>query len=356
MSSEVSIIVRARDMATRVLRGIGREAQKLGKGLGFGGPLSGLGKGGALFALGMAFRSVSQYAKEMKENADISPELRKSIDAINVTNESAAGVRATIMSWGASALGGLYRGLFRIKAFMAGMSWADTGAAADMALTDYGGEAEQAKLLADRMRAVADARADYEAERKGDEETLKLLLKREADIRAEIEATAKVSKERVDLEEKLLAISQKIDKTKDSIAKKEEAAAEAAKKIYDAEQERNAQAAQENFDRRAPLVERLRKAAVSPSARREMQKDLREQEKEQRKLNAITERADWKARMAILPGNENRRRFRLTKREAMALEANRLNQQDDAMAKSLQNVDDNTRKMLEALRDNLQLK
>lgn len=356
MASEVSIVVRVRDMATRFLRGIGREAQKLGKGLGFGGPLSGIGKGGALFAMGMAFRSISQYAREMKDNADISAELRRSVDAINVVNNSAAGVGNTIRGWGASALAGFYRGVFRVKAMLRGMSWAESGAAADVALTDYDGQAEAAKLLADRMRAVADAKADYAAEQKGEEETLKLLESRQASIQAEIAKTAKVSKERVDLEEKLLSIAQKIDKTKESIAKKEEQAAEAARKAYDAAQERDAKSAQENFDRRAPLVEKLRKAATSPAARREMRNELREQEREQRRLQKITERAEWKTRMSEMPGNSNRRRFKLTKREAMAMEANRLDQQDDAMAKSLKNVDENTRKMLEALQENLQLK
>ncbi len=356
MSSEVSIIVRARDMATRVLRGVGREAQKLGKGLGLGGAIGGIGKGGAIFALGMAFRSISQYAREMKDNADISAELRRSVDAINVVNSSAAGVGNTIRGWGATALAGFYRGIFRLKAMMGGMSWSESGAASDVALTDYEGQSADAKLLAERMRSIADAKAEYAAEQKGEEATLKLLEDRQARIREEIEKTAKVSNERVALEEKLLAISQRIDKTKESIAKKEEQAAHSAQKQYEADQDRSAQAAQENFDRRAPLVEKLRKAATSPAARREMRNELREQEREQRRLQKITERADWKTRMAQMPGNENRRRFRLTKREAMAMEANRLDQQDQAMATSLKNVDENTRKMLEALQDNLQMK
>lgn len=71
MASEVSIIVRARDMATRVLRNIGAETQKLSKGLGFGGLAGGLARGGAAFGLGYAaIRSIRAAVDSFKEMAE----------------------------------------------------------------------------------------------------------------------------------------------------------------------------------------------------------------------------------------------------------------------------------------------
>jgi len=209
MSSEVSIIVRARDMATRVLRGVGREAQTLGRSLGFGGAIGGIGKGGAIFALGMAFRSISQYAREMKDNADISAELRRSVDAINIVNSSAAGVGNTIRGWGATALAGFYRGIFRLKAMMGGMSWGESGAAADMALTDWQSQSAGIEDIKKRMKSLSDAKAEYAAERKGEEATLKLLEDRQARIREEIEKTAKVSTTSVGKKSLLDTVGQK---------------------------------------------------------------------------------------------------------------------------------------------------
>jgi hypothetical protein len=230
-----------------------------------------------------------------------------------------------------------------------------------------GSRVERDRRQAEEAAALDEERLALMVKRKGgDQGELKYLesslaklqskLDAEQDVLNRAKLALDVEKKRADIESVRERIAKKITDEKEREAKAAQDAAEKAQKAYEADQERESQAAQENFDRRAPLIERMRKAAVSPVARREMRKEMREQEREQTRLQKITERADWKERMARLPGNENRMRFRLTKREAMAMEANRLNQQDDAMAKSLANVDENTRKMLEALQDNLQLK
>ena len=337
------------------LRGLAVQAKgaMAGLGAGLGG---GFGKAGGVFALAAAIRAAVTNARELRDNMDLTPELRRNVDAVNLMSDAFNRVKVGFVNGLTGMLGSFYRGMFRVKAMMGGASWAESGSMADSALTDYGaGQEALTKLKAD-MRAIADAKQEYAASQNGDAALLEVLQARQTEIAKQVSAAARMSQERVDLEEKLLSITQKVDKVKESIAKSEKDAQEAAQKAYEAEQAKNAEAAQADFDKRQGLVADLRKAATDPKARRQMRDELREQDKEKRKLDKLAARADWKTRMAGQDGNANRRRFRLTKAEAMAMEAGRLDQQNDAMAQSLKNVDENTKKMLEKLTDNLRLK
>lgn len=356
MAGEVSIAIRAVDMTRavfgRIRRGlgdIGKQAKGAFAGLGIGGAGGLFGGAAAVFGLSRAIRAATDNARELRGSLDMSPELKRNVDAVNVMSDSIGSMTGRFKNFLTNQMGGFYRAAFRIKAMFGGASWAESGQMADEALTDYGAGDEAAKKLREQMVKIADAKADYAAELKGEAAVLERLAEKQDAINKRIAESAKVSDKRVAAETELLEITKKIDTVKASIAAKE-------KEAYEAAQERIAKEEEANFEARQPAIQRLRQAAIDPDARRAMRDEIKQAERDQKRFDRVLENADRKTRMAAKPGNANRKRFQLNTREALAMEAGRLNQQDDAMAQSLKNVDENTKKMLEKLTDNLRLK
>lgn len=123
-------------------------------------------------------------------------------------------------------------------------------------------------------------------------------------------------------------------------------------KQYEADQERQAEYEQENFNRRKKAGDALKESAMRPGGLKQLEKDQRDAEKAEKKWARLLTNAQEK-QAKILSGRTG---LHLTKKESAILEADRLNQQDKAMSKKVSGIEENTRKMLEALVKNLQLK
>lgn len=337
----------------RGLAGARAQASRFAQGFGkaFGG-MGSIFKAGLFAAFGLAVgraaKSVGELAREARRTGDFSIIDERTVKNIEAASWHVENLKNSVQRLIASGANGLGR-LFGF------------GNAAD-----EGATLARETVAADATAEIIRQRSEIKLAQMADEDRVKVLTDQVAVLRerasvadtelARQELLLQADQKAVEIAKANERINKERLRTQKDLADEAERAAEAAEKQRQAFEKAQAEADQESFDKRQPLVERLRAAATDPAKRRQMGKELREQEKEQRKLQQITERAEWKRRMSEMPGNENRRRFRLTKREAMALEADRLNQQDSAMAESLKNVDTNTKDMLKVLQENLALK
>lgn len=358
MSSDVSIVIRAVDMTRaafgRVRAGLGTMA-KQARGIfgGMGGGLGGIAGGaGGLFALSRAIRAATSNAQELRDNMDLTPELRRNVDAVNIMSDAFGKLKVGFVNGLTGILGTFYRGMFRVRAMMGGASLAESGDMADQALTDYGPQSDAAAKLREQMQGLADAKADYAAEQKGEQAVLDRLIEKQESIKSVIAETSKLSQERVDAELSLLEVTKKIDKVKESIAAKDQQAIKAAQELYERDQERQAKYEQENFDQRKSAADKIRDAVMTPLGLQRLMKEERKGEKEDAKWARLVVKAQEKQKK-IMSGRTG---LHLTKKESAILMASEMNQQDQAIGKNIAGVEENTRKMLEALVENLRLK
>lgn len=121
---------------------------------------------------------------------------------------------------------------------------------------------------------------------------------------------------------------------------------------YEADQERQAEYEQKNFDERKSAADKIRAAVMTPLGLQRLMKEEREGEKADAKWARLVVKAQEKQKKIIA----GRVGMHLTKKESAILMANEMNQQDQAMGKNIAGVEENTRKMLEALVENLRLK
>lgn len=167
MSSEVSIVVRARDMATRVLRNIGSETQKLSKGLGFGGLAGGLAKGGAAFGLGYAaIRAIRGTVESFREIARLA---RETGDYTLISDKSIKN---------AERVGGIFQDMKDNAAITAGRVLGWFGGGGDNE-TNWRDEAARVAERDSRIAAAHAGSADIDAQSRMDADKVGELLRRQ---------------------------------------------------------------------------------------------------------------------------------------------------------------------------------
>lgn len=333
MAGDVSIRVRAVDMTRAVFGRVRAGLSSLSAGA--ASVVQSFKRIGSLtgaFGGALALRSVVGH---MRELADLARETGNYdiISRQQVNNLSGAAKYLRMMKDAAASL--LASGL--AKLFGGGGKLGELGSVESQLAEAAAAEAESINRNVSR---VADEKGNAAAI-----EYINLLLKTQTNqkiINDLIDRRADLAR-KVSAEEK---------KSAEDRLKAEQEIAKEKQRQYEADQERQAEYEQKNFDERKKSADKIRSAVMTPLGLQRLMKEEGEGAKAEKKWARLLVNAQEKQKK-ILSGRSG---LHLTKKESAILMADQMNQQDQAMGKNIAGVEENTRKMLEALVENLRLK
>lgn len=152
------IVLTARDQTRAAFASVQNQLRGIGKM--FGGVGGAFAGGAMITSLLLAFKRIGDAAEEMRNRSDLTPTMRRNVDAVNAYGSAWERVKGTVLGIGVTIAGSLVRGTTYLIERLKGNSAEQARANTDMRLTDF--DAIQRKQLEARKQFADQAQAEWE--------------------------------------------------------------------------------------------------------------------------------------------------------------------------------------------------